>query len=106
MDSQEAASLSGVSHSAINLAFPGGALRELERPLPEFTEIPTAVRDFQQGNFLVVLDNEDRENEGDLIIAAEAVSLSARFLLPNNQPPCHQQISRRLNTPMSGLQLL
>ncbi|KAI8053940.1 DHBP synthase RibB-like alpha/beta domain-containing protein [Syncephalis plumigaleata] len=36
-----------------------------------FDSIPEALKDFAAGKFLVVVDNEDRENEGDLIIAAE-----------------------------------
>ena len=33
--------------------------------------IEEALEDFKQGKFLVVVDDEDRENEGDLIMAAE-----------------------------------
>jgi hypothetical protein len=33
--------------------------------------IPPADNRLEQGEFLVVLDSQDRENEGDLIIAAE-----------------------------------
>ncbi|EAZ62900.2 3,4-dihydroxy-2-butanone 4-phosphate synthase (DHBP synthase) [Scheffersomyces stipitis CBS 6054] len=36
-----------------------------------FTPIPEALEAFKNGEFLVVMDDEDRENEGDLIIAAE-----------------------------------
>ena len=36
--------------------------------------IEEAVEDFKQGNFVIVVDDEDRENEGDLIIAAEMVT--------------------------------
>ncbi|OAJ41223.1 3,4-dihydroxy-2-butanone-4-phosphate synthase [Batrachochytrium dendrobatidis JEL423] len=37
----------------------------------EFDSIESALESFRQGEFLVVVDNEDRENEGDLIIAGE-----------------------------------
>lgn len=37
----------------------------------KFESIPTAIEAFKNGEFLVVMDDEDRENEGDLIIAAE-----------------------------------
>ncbi|RKP05335.1 3,4-dihydroxy-2-butanone 4-phosphate synthase [Thamnocephalis sphaerospora] len=40
----------------------------------KFDSIPDALADFAQDKFLVVVDNEDRENEGDLIIAAENVT--------------------------------
>ena len=31
-----------------------------------FASIPEAIEDFRQGKLLVVVDDEDRENEGDL----------------------------------------
>lgn len=36
--------------------------------------IEEALEDFKNGKFLVVVDDEDRENEGDLIIAAEKIT--------------------------------
>ncbi len=39
--------------------------------------IEEAIEDVKQGKFLVVVDDEDRENEGDLAIAAEFVSADA-----------------------------
>lgn len=36
-----------------------------------FTPIPEAIQAFKQGEFLIVMDDESRENEGDLIMAAE-----------------------------------
>ncbi len=36
--------------------------------------IEEAIDDFRQGKFVVVVDDEDRENEGDLIMAAEKVT--------------------------------
>ena len=35
--------------------------------------IEEALRDFKEGKFLIVVDDADRENEGDLVIAAEKV---------------------------------
>lgn len=44
--------------------------------------IEEALEDFKQGKFVVVVDNEDRENEGDLIMAAELVTPEAvNFML-------------------------
>lgn len=40
----------------------------------KFTSIPEALEAFKNGEFLIVMDDEDRENEGDLIIAAELVT--------------------------------
>ena len=36
--------------------------------------IEEAVEDFKAGKFVIVVDDEDRENEGDLIIAAELIT--------------------------------
>lgn len=36
--------------------------------------IEAAIADFREGKFVIVVDDEDRENEGDLIIAAEKVT--------------------------------
>ena len=40
----------------------------------KLSSIEDAVKDFKEGKFLVVVDDEDRENEGDLIIAAEKIT--------------------------------
>lgn len=42
-----------------------------------FSTIPEALEDFRQGKMLIVIDDEDRENEGDLTIAAEKVTSEA-----------------------------
>ena len=36
--------------------------------------IPEAVEDFKRGKFVIVVDDEDRENEGDLVVAAQLVT--------------------------------
>lgn len=40
----------------------------------KFASIEDALQDFVNGKFLIVMDDENRENEGDLIIAAENIS--------------------------------
>ena len=40
----------------------------------KLSSIEDAVNDFREGKFLIVVDDEDRENEGDLIIAAEKIT--------------------------------
>ncbi len=40
----------------------------------QFNKIEEALEDFREGKFLIVVDDEDRENEGDFIIAAEKVT--------------------------------
>ncbi len=37
-------------------------------------KIEDAIADFREGKFVIVVDDEDRENEGDLIIAAEKIT--------------------------------
>src|ERR1700686_4839211 len=39
-----------------------------------FSPIPEAIEDFRAGRMLVIVDDEDRENEGDVTIAAEKVT--------------------------------
>ena len=36
--------------------------------------IEEAIQDFKEGRFVIVVDDEDRENEGELIMAAELVT--------------------------------
>lgn len=40
----------------------------------KLSNIEEAVADFKEGKFVIVVDDEDRENEGDLIIAAEKIT--------------------------------
>src|SRR5262249_22091686 len=43
----------------------------------EFASIETALRELRAGRMVVVVDDEDRENEGDLTMAAELVTPEA-----------------------------
>jgi len=52
--------------------------------LPPFTDVPSAIEEIRVGRMVVVVDDEDRENEGDLTLAAEkvtpeAINFMARF---------------------------
>lgn len=40
----------------------------------KLSTIEDALADFKEGKFVIVVDDEDRENEGDLIIAAEKIT--------------------------------
>jgi len=42
-----------------------------------FANIPDAIEDFKRGKFVIIVDDEDRENEGDLALAAEHVTPEA-----------------------------
>ncbi len=49
-----------------------------------FVDVPAALAEFRAGRMIVVVDDEDRENEGDLTLAAEfvtpeAINFMARF---------------------------
>ncbi|MEK6530713.1 MAG: 3,4-dihydroxy-2-butanone-4-phosphate synthase, partial [candidate division NC10 bacterium] len=43
----------------------------------EFISIEVAIEEIRAGRILVVVDDEDRENEGDLVMAAEKVTPEA-----------------------------
>jgi len=42
-----------------------------------FTDVPGALEEFKAGRMIIVVDDEDRENEGDLTLAAEFVTPEA-----------------------------
>src|SRR5215472_6063900 len=46
-------------------------------PNQPFTDVSTAIDEVRAGRMIVVVDDEDRENEGDLTLAAEKVSPEA-----------------------------
>ncbi|MBZ5664559.1 MAG: 3,4-dihydroxy-2-butanone-4-phosphate synthase [Acidobacteriia bacterium] len=46
-------------------------------PNSPFTDVPTAIEEIRAGRMIVVVDDEDRENEGDLTLAAEKVTPEA-----------------------------
>jgi 3,4-dihydroxy 2-butanone 4-phosphate synthase/GTP cyclohydrolase II len=45
--------------------------------LPPFCDVDTALEEISAGHMIVVIDDEDRENEGDLTMAAEKVTPEA-----------------------------
>jgi 3,4-dihydroxy 2-butanone 4-phosphate synthase / GTP cyclohydrolase II len=50
------------------------------RNMPEkspFTDVPAAIEEIRAGRMIVIVDDEDRENEGDLMLAAEKVTPEA-----------------------------
>ena len=46
----------------------------MEKEEFKISSIEEAIKDFKEGKFVIVVDDEDRENEGDLIIAAEMIT--------------------------------
>ena len=54
-----------------------------EEPI-RLNSIEEAIEDFRQGKMVIVVDDEDRENEGDLIVAAEKITPEqVNFMLKN-----------------------
>ena len=52
----------------------------------ELKNIELAIEDFRQGKFVIVVDDEDRENEGDFITAAETITPEkVNFMLQNGR---------------------
>lgn len=50
----------------------------------KLSSIEDALKDFRDGKFVIVVDDEDRENEGDLIMAAEKITPEkVNFMLKN-----------------------
>eukprot|EP00127_Corallochytrium_limacisporum_P001908 Clim_evm63s88 gene=Clim_evmTU63s88 len=48
-----------------------------EQPAQMFDSVDSAIEDFKAGKMVLVVDNENRENEGDLIMAAELATPEA-----------------------------
>jgi 3,4-dihydroxy 2-butanone 4-phosphate synthase / GTP cyclohydrolase II len=44
---------------------------------PQFSDVPSTIEEIRAGRMVVVVDDEDRENEGDLTLAAEKVTPEA-----------------------------
>jgi 3,4-dihydroxy 2-butanone 4-phosphate synthase/GTP cyclohydrolase II len=49
-------------------------METIEKTEKRFVDVETALEDIRQGRMLIVTDDEGRENEGDLIMAAEKAS--------------------------------
>ncbi len=66
---------------------------------PSFDDIAAAVEDIRQGNMVIVVDDEDRENEGDFIMAAEKVTAeSVNFMAKHGRGLiCMPMIGLRLD---------
>jgi 3,4-dihydroxy 2-butanone 4-phosphate synthase/GTP cyclohydrolase II len=64
-----------------------------------FTDVEVAVQTIAQGGFVIVVDDSDRENEGDLVIAAEKMTVEKMaFLLQHTSGVmCVSMNSERLD---------
>ena len=55
----------------------------------KFNPIEAVVTDLRKGKMVIVVDDADRENEGDLIMAAEFVSAAAVNFMAKHRPRTH-----------------
>ena len=64
-----------------------------------FSTIKEAIYDFKKGKFLIVVDDKHRENEGDLVLAAEKVSPEKiNFMIKNARGlVCVPMLGKRLD---------
>ena len=59
-----------------------GALQREAKEKAPLDPIERAIEDFRAGRMVIVVDDEDRENEGDLVMAAEkATAESVNFIV-------------------------
>ncbi|KAL3611712.1 hypothetical protein D5086_002732 [Populus alba] len=77
LDNGSVGTLSAGTASITNDFSVGNDDHELDLPTEGFSSIPDAIEDIRQGKIVVVVDDEDRENEGDLIMAAELATPEA-----------------------------
>ncbi|KAL4747217.1 hypothetical protein BDW72DRAFT_18600 [Aspergillus terricola var. indicus] len=78
-------------------------------PALQFDSIEDTIKAFSNGEFIVVLDSQDRENEGDLIIAAESITdAQMAFLVRYTSglicAPITPEIANRLQLPQMVLE--
>lgn len=71
----------------------------------KLNSIEEAIEDFREGRFVIVVDDEDRENEGDFIMAAEKITAEhVNFMLKNGRgvlcAPITEQRCHELNLDM------
>lgn len=70
-----------------------------------FDKIEDAIKDIEQGKMVIVVDDENRENEGDFIMAAEKVAdKDITFMATHGKgllcTPISLEISKKLNLPL------
>jgi 3,4-dihydroxy 2-butanone 4-phosphate synthase/GTP cyclohydrolase II len=72
--------------------------------MSEFSSVSDAVAQIERGGFVIVVDDEDRENEGDLIFAAQhATQAKMAFMIRHTSgvicAPCEPERLARLDLP-------
>lgn len=71
----------------------------------QLNTIEEALEEFKAGNFVIIVDDEDRENEGDFVIAAEAITPDkVNFMMRYGRgvlcTPISKEVAERLNLNM------
>ncbi|XP_026438157.1 probable bifunctional riboflavin biosynthesis protein RIBA 1, chloroplastic isoform X2 [Papaver somniferum] len=56
-----------------------------DTPTGGFASVDEAIEDIRQGKMVIVVDNYDRENEGDLIISAELATSEAMAFIVRDE---------------------
>ncbi len=69
-----------------------------------FSSIPSALRDLKKGRIVIVVDDRNRENEGDMLIAAEKITpAQMNFLIKNTSgiicAPISREIAEKFSLP-------
>ncbi len=62
---------------------------------PDFATVEEAVEEIRQGRMIVLVDDEDRENEGDLAMAAEKITPEAINFTQSILPHTERRFARR-----------
>jgi len=77
---------------------------KFQREKDKFKNIKSAIKDFQRGKFVIIIDDEGRENEGDLVLAAEKANFQKlNFIIKHARGlmclPCEDSVINRLHIP-------
>ena len=61
-----------------------------------FCSLERAVERFREGEFVILVDDADRENEGDLIVAAQFVDADRLFFNDNHDLPTRHDVAEKM----------
>ncbi len=80
----------------------GGEGKKFPKIMSKFISIEEAIKEIKKGKMIIVIDDEDRENEGDLVMAAELVDgESINFMATYGKElictPISEEIANKLN---------
>ena len=80
----------------------GGEGKKFPKIMSKFISIEEAIKEIKKGKMIIVIDDEDRENEGDLVMSAELVDgESINFMATYGKglicTPISEEIANKLN---------